>query len=184
MLGAPWLRIPSRFPGTRSHFTYPSPRLLKDIVKLPILAVENRERVREVWLGRHTNDQTRVGWTMDKKKFKAVMDNSKRWEYSFSIVEICSSFSDLVCFRFPMFVYPIHRKSGFIVLVSQWQDKHCLFTGLEQFRQLGPNANPISVTTFYTGEYQVLLAGFVCFNNSIVNFLFHGRTRCQGYCSC
>jgi ATP synthase F1 complex assembly factor 1 len=112
----------------RGMFTYPSPRLLKDIVKIPILAMENREKIEEVWMERHKEDDARFGKVLGEYKFEMMMRNAK---------------------QFPMFMFPVHRENGFIVLVSQFQDRHCLLTGVEAFQKLGQNAHPVCVVTFY-----------------------------------
>lgn len=120
----PSLPVPSR----RTLFTYPSPRLLKDIVKLPLLAMESTEKIETVWHERHFNDMARVGRIISQSKFDLLMSNSK---------------------QFPMFIFPVHRPSGYIVLVSQFQDRHCLLTGLEAYQKQGSSAHPICVLTFY-----------------------------------
>jgi hypothetical protein len=112
----------------RGLFTYPSPRLLKDIVKLPLIAMENTDKIEQIWHERHVNDDARFGQVLGEKKYELLMSNSK---------------------QFPMFMFPVHRDSGYIVLVSQFQDRHCLLTGLEAFQKLGANAHPICVVTFY-----------------------------------
>lgn len=116
--------VPKRF-----NFTYPSPKLLKDIVKLPLLATEPAEHIKDIWAVRHENDEARLCLTLDQKVFQQMTGNG---------------------INFPNFVIPVHRANGFSVLVSQWQGKkHCLFTGLENFQRNPQNAHPVAVLTFY-----------------------------------
>jgi len=113
----------------RNHFTYPSPKLLKDIVKLPLLAVETKETIAEIWQTRHENDGSRISATIDSETYKKLTNNGK---------------------AFANFIVPVHRENGYTILVSQWQgEKHCLFTGLEAFQKNPTNAHPVAVLTMY-----------------------------------
>lgn len=46
----------------------------------------------------------------------------------------------------PMFVLPVQREGGHFVLLSQVQDRHCLFTYLEDFKR-----NPATAQPYMTG---------------------------------
>jgi ATP synthase F1 complex assembly factor 1 len=109
-------------------FTYPSPRQLKDLVKIPLLAMETPHKITTVWRQRHDDDMARVGDVLPTTLYNTITSNSK---------------------QFPMFIFPVHRNNGFTVLVAQWQDKHCLFVGLEQFQKHDADAHPVVVLTFY-----------------------------------
>lgn len=103
--------------------------MLSDIMKVPVLATESREIIREIWDVRHKDDASRAATVLTKSKFDTLASNGKR-------------------FRF--FTYPVHRKTGVSVFVGQFQaPNHYLFAGLEGFREKGEGANPTLVVTFY-----------------------------------
>jgi len=113
----------------RLHFTYPSPRALSDIVKLPLLALEPREKIVQVWNERHLGDEARVSTILDSSTYDRLLANGS---------------------SFPRFIIPVYEHDhSFRMLVLEWQSRHCLLTGLEQFRQSGTSAFPVLVATFY-----------------------------------
>jgi ATP11 protein len=49
----------------------------------------------------------------------------------------------------PLMAWPIWQESGFAVYVSQWQDRSCLVTSLEEYQRGAMMANPHMVMTVY-----------------------------------
>ena len=49
----------------------------------------------------------------------------------------------------PNFIWPIRRDGGYFVMLSQFQDNHCLFTFLEDFKRNPGAADPWLVVSLY-----------------------------------
>eukprot|EP00472_Partenskyella_glossopodia_P008988 CAMPEP_0197528988 /NCGR_PEP_ID=MMETSP1318-20131121/26966_1 /TAXON_ID=552666 /ORGANISM="Partenskyella glossopodia, Strain RCC365" /LENGTH=201 /DNA_ID=CAMNT_0043084297 /DNA_START=21 /DNA_END=626 /DNA_ORIENTATION=- len=114
-------------------FTYPTPRKLDELVKVPLLLMEDADKISEIWDNYH-KDRPGVfaGVLKGKRKFEVLMQRGKK------------------C---PRFMYPIKSlgddKGGFFVLVSEFQGKHCLFTSYEDLVDKKDQAQPHLVVTFY-----------------------------------
>ena len=103
-------------------FSFPAPRTLDSIIKLPLLERESPARIREIWNEYHDSrlDSVATVWGVDE--MAAVRERRAR------------------C---PRFVIPVLKGDGkFFTLVSQWQDNFCIFTFLEDFRRDPSRAEP------------------------------------------
>ena len=109
-------------------FSYPAPRTLDEVVKLDLLASEDPERVQEIWKEYHDAREDAVGetWSVDEfAQFRAQAAGAA------------------------MFVFPVERDDGQFVMLSQVQEKHCLYTFLDEYKQDPLGASPWMSVTFY-----------------------------------
>lgn len=103
-------------------FSFPAPRTLDSIIKLPLLERETPARIREIWNEYHDARMDSVATTWSTDELAAVRERARR------------------C---PRFVVPVLKGEGkFFNLVSQWQDNFCIFTFLEDFRRDASRAEP------------------------------------------
>ena len=49
----------------------------------------------------------------------------------------------------PTFIWPVRRDGGYFVMLSQFQENHCLFTVLEDYKKNPATANPWLVVSLY-----------------------------------
>lgn len=67
--------------GSRTSFggfSYPGPRKLKDIVKLPLLNAHGAERVTEIWLEYHKHHASSIADVMNAEEFETLMQRTRR----------------------------------------------------------------------------------------------------------
>lgn len=116
----------------RTHFTFPIPRALNEVARVPFLKQESAVRIRELWLEQFKTRQDVVVGTMAHTEFEQFKANT------------------LAC---PMFLVPVMKtgeSNGYFNLVSQFQDgKHCLLTDLHTFSSNPSAASPMMVMTVY-----------------------------------
>ncbi|GAB5356178.1 hypothetical protein AAMO2058_000268700 [Amorphochlora amoebiformis] len=118
-------------PRRNLSFTYPSPRKLDDIVKLHIMAMEEPDKIVKVWTEFHDRKLgVASGVLRGRRKFEVLMQRAR---------------------KSPFFVYPLKSETpgNFSVLMAQFQGKHCLMTGLEDYVEKKEEASPHLVVTFY-----------------------------------
>lgn len=99
--------------GVGAGFSFPAPRRLDDIVKLGLFRPEPAERIEELWKQFHASKQFLVSdvWSLeDFARFQAAAKQKA------------------------LFIFPVPRGSGHFVVVSQVQEKHVLFTYLEDYK--------------------------------------------------
>lgn len=127
---------------SRRHlsFSYPGPRRLGDITKLPLLQQEEPEVIRQIWTEFHKGRNDTIGITLPKDKFQALMAKAKR------------------C---PIFILPVYRlpehntaetsvgEAGYFVLLSQFQSTHFLLTYLEDYKRNPTQAQPYMTVSTY-----------------------------------
>ncbi|CAM9661415.1 unnamed protein product, partial [Chrysoparadoxa australica] len=107
---------------TRSlSFSFPGPRSLAEITNLPKLQAEPREKIEQLWLEFHSQKVDTVAAVMPGKELKQLRDNASK------------------C---PMFVLPVWKEEGHMMLLSQFQDVHFLLTYLEDYKQNPASAQP------------------------------------------
>eukprot|EP01006_Ploeotia_vitrea_P047611 TRINITY_DN67144_c1_g1_i1.p1 TRINITY_DN67144_c1_g1~~TRINITY_DN67144_c1_g1_i1.p1 ORF type:complete len:276 (-),score=142.35 TRINITY_DN67144_c1_g1_i1:145-972(-) len=117
-------------------FSFPSPRKLEEIVKLDKLRREESNDIVAIWKARHAEQKGAIGRTISQQQFDLVMARSR---------------------ESPLFLFPVRRKAGengrdtdsFFVVITQFQDKMCLLTGLEEFRANPATAPPYAILNFY-----------------------------------
>ena len=111
-------------------FSYPAPRRLAEIVKLPLLRNEPAERVEEIWTEHHASMDNSIAdvWTADEfESFKKVSQEQ------------------------PMFVLPVRRDDGYFVQLVQTQFPVVLMTWVEEYK-LKPEAAPPYLTLNVFGD--------------------------------
>ncbi len=120
----------SRMVTTRSHFTFPIPKQLNEVARVPLLKQESPVKVRQLWLEQFRDRDDVVVGTMALREYEQFTANTKE------------------C---PMFLAPVSKgDAGFFNLVTQFQDgKHCLLTSVDAYRQNPAAAPPMMVITVY-----------------------------------
>lgn len=104
-------------------------RRLGDIVKLPLLQREPKERVAEIWAGHHQTRPDAIGRSLEAAHFELLQSRAA---------------------PAPMFIFPVHRSGGHFVLLSQFQQqRHFLLTYLEDYKRHGGHARPNLSLTFH-----------------------------------
>jgi hypothetical protein len=122
-----WNTTPSRAIG--GGFSYPAPRRRDEVVKIDLLKNESVERVKEIWLGYHAQKEFNISDMWTAEEFKEFQECRR------------SAGS--------LFIFPVPRDNGHFVVLSQVQEKHILFTYLEDFKRDPHNAQPYLAVTFY-----------------------------------
>ena len=115
----------------RSNFTFPIPRQLNEVARVPLLKQENAVKVRQLWLDQFKDRPDVVVGTMAKSEYTTFKANAS------------------AC---PMFLVPVMKPGGaaYFNLISQFQDgRHCLLTSLDAFRIDPATASPMMVSTIY-----------------------------------
>ena len=115
---------------TRSLFTFPIPKQLNEVARLPLLQQETAVKIRQLWLDQFKDRADVVVGTLARAEYETFRANA------------------IAC---PMFIVPVMKsEASYFNLVSQFQDgKHCLLTQLDAYRQNPSNASPAMVTTVY-----------------------------------
>jgi ATP11 protein len=109
-------------------FSYPGPRKLSDIVKLPLLNAHGASRVSEIWREYHKHHASAVADVLTAEEYGVLMQRAQR------------------C---PLFVLPVPRKGGYFTMITQFQGKHCLMTYLEDYKVNRENAVPYATFTLF-----------------------------------
>ena len=109
-------------------FSYPSPRTLQEITNLPLLEVEDSTSIKSIWETHHESQETCVSGTMTGKQYDTLFERLG---------------------ESPYFVLPVKRDDGHFILLSQAQEKHVLFTYLEDFKNNPVSALPYLAVTLY-----------------------------------
>lgn len=112
-----------------SGFTYPAPRVLDALVKLDLLQKETPEKVKEIWNTYHSEKEFNIAETWTSNDFEAFQEARKK--------------------AGGLFIFPVPREEGHFVVLSQVQEKHVLFTYLEDYKKDPHSAQPYLVLTFY-----------------------------------
>lgn len=115
----------------RTHFTFPIPKNLNEVARVPLLRQECAVKIRQLWLDQFNSRQDVVVGTMARHEYLSFTANT------------------IAC---PIFLVPLFKPGGsaYFNLVSQFQDgKHCLLTGLDAFRLDPTSAAPMMVSTIY-----------------------------------
>ncbi|KAF0852224.1 mitochondrial Complex V (CV) ATP synthase F1 complex assembly factor 1 (ATPAF1/Atp11) [Andalucia godoyi] len=116
-------------------FSYPGPRKLGDLVKLPLLERESPEKIRHIWREYHNDEERRTDGK--RPSFAEVLESSQ-----YSQLRLRSKQS-------PMFVFPVLKPKGYINLVTQFQDTFCLATSLEEYQKRRSFSFPHVTITFF-----------------------------------
>jgi ATP synthase mitochondrial F1 complex assembly factor 1 len=142
----------------RNHFTFPIPKQLNEVARVPLLKQESPVRIRELWLEQFKARNDVVVGTMAKAEFDQFKANA------------------IAC---PMFIVPVMKGTdgaSYFNLVSQFQDgKYCLLTDLEAFKQNPNNASPMMVLTVY--DELVADKGIALMRGDVINRLDISRNE-------
>eukprot|EP00474_Spongospora_subterranea_P011022 CRZ11480.1 hypothetical protein [Spongospora subterranea] len=105
-------------------------RKLADLLKLPLIDRSNvtPDETRRIWAEYHSSKPECLGKSIEPWRLEKIIKNSE---------------------NNPMFMFPVHRTSGFFSLVSQFQKNVCMLTTLEQFQHRRPDTVPMMTVTFY-----------------------------------
>jgi ATP synthase F1 complex assembly factor 1 len=114
----------------RFHFTFPIPKQLNEVARVPLLKQESPAKIRQLWLDQFKDRGDVVVGSMASKEYNTFKSNA------------------IAC---PMFIVPVMKnESSYFNLISQFQDgKHCLLTSLDTFRTNPSSASPMMVATVY-----------------------------------
>ena len=143
----------------RCNFTFPIPKQLNEVARVPLLKQESPVKIRQLWLDQFKSRPDVVVGTLAKPDFETLRANAT------------------AC---PMFLIPVMKdgQSSYFNLVSQFQDgKHCLFTSLDAFKANPGNAAPMFVATIY--DELVTEKGIALIRGDIVNRLDITRQEAQ-----
>eukprot|EP00850_Spirogloea_muscicola_P005940 SM000027S09721 [mRNA] locus=s27:891595:892665:- [translate_table: standard] len=105
----------------------PAPKSLDAIIKLEAVAGKTAEEIAAIWQDYHLG-RGHVSAVMAARLFATLADRATR------------------C---PLFVLPVRKERGFITMLLQAQMPHLLFTGLEDYKALGPQATPYMTVSHY-----------------------------------
>ncbi len=115
----------------RHHFTFPIPKELNEVARVPLLRQESPPRIRQLWLDQFKRRPDVIVGTLSESEYQIFKANAT------------------AC---PMFLINVSKGSdaAYFNLVSQFQDgKHCLMTSVDAFRVNQQNAAPMIVSTIY-----------------------------------
>lgn len=129
-------------------FSYPGPRKLSEIVKLPLLAKHSAARVRQIWSEYHTSHASALADTLNPDQFAHLIQRTAR------------------C---PHFVLPVPRGSGFFTLFVQFQGPHCFLTYLDDYKKDPNTAVPYLTLSFFDDFLHT--KGLVLMRADVVNVL-------------
>ncbi|MES1916364.1 MAG: hypothetical protein MHM6MM_008188 [Cercozoa sp. M6MM] len=140
MLGRSAVRAVRRRGGVAPRFARPNvrftnvvwdrPRVLSDVVKLPLLQRESGEKISEIWTEYHKDREADAGALLTGNEFREMRGR------------IDAS---------PMAVFPVFDKEGgnFNFLFAQWQENYCLLTSLEEYRAKQEEAAPLAIVYLF-----------------------------------
>lgn len=129
-------------------FTYPCPRKIREIVKLSLIERESPADIKRIWTEYHLNRPNNVATIITAHQYDLLLKRSR---------------------PSPIFIFPLKRKAGHFILVSQAQEKSNLFTYLEDFKKNPERATPYFVLTLFD-EFKVK-KGIVPVRGDIVDHL-------------
>ena len=113
----------------RAGFSFPAPRKLADVVKLPLLDREEPHRVASIWREHHAGRLDAVAEVWSPAEWAAIAERKRR------------------C---PRFLYPVHKPGGaYFTLYAEWQDSFCIFAFLDDYRRNPSAAEPYLSVALY-----------------------------------
>lgn len=118
--------------GTRDFqlpgWSYPTSKKLSEVVKVPLLAMEDNETIERIWKERHASADGACGTVFSEDQMRFVLSRTQR------------------C---PMFVFPVFRNNGHFVMLSQFDGLSCAFTFLDDYKKDPMTAMPWMATTMH-----------------------------------
>ena len=125
-------QVPSEPMSSLRGFSYPGPRKLKDIVKLPLLQRESSDKIKSIWSEFHESADSgnAIGTSIGGPEYHELMRRSR---------------------KAPFFIYPVFRDAtqNFFVLLSQFQDNSCIMTSLEEYQRSPEIASPWVILSMF-----------------------------------
>ncbi|GAB68309.1 hypothetical protein PCYB_131840, partial [Plasmodium cynomolgi strain B] len=104
-------------------------RALKNIVKLPLLEREDKQKIIHIWKERYQNDKYVVADHINIGKYEQIKNNCKNNSH---------------------FIIPQRNQNGYINFYSQFIDHKLLFiTALEEYNKLRENSTPYVTLHFF-----------------------------------
>ena len=82
----------------RGVFTYPCPRKLREVAQVSMLGREPTESIKSIWSDYYKDNLNIVSGSMTTAKFNFLLQKSK---------------------ESPFFIFPVFRKGGHFILLSQ-----------------------------------------------------------------
>ena len=82
----------------------------------------------KIWHTQHEETNSAVGEVFEDRDYNTIMHRSRQ----------CGTF-----------VWPVRRDQGYFVMISQFQENHCLFTFLEDYKKNPAMANPWLCVSLY-----------------------------------
>lgn len=140
-------------PNRELGFSFPAPRVLGEIAKVDLLRQEEPDAIREIWQKHHEGSENALATDIPAEDFRTIVARGR---------ERCAERAGRAASRgprvaltpdvpptSPFFVFPVHREGGFFTLLSQFQDKYCLFTYLDDYKANPATAQPYLTLTLY-----------------------------------
>lgn len=127
-----WRQSTRRLSLLNFAFTYPAPRSLDGVVKLPLLRSEEPQRIRQIWEEYHRDKPGVVVSSLDQQQFALLSSRAR---------------------KSPIFVFPLVRGTGYLMLLTQFPDQKntnvCLVTSLQEYKISPNNSPPWATHTMY-----------------------------------
>ncbi|VWU51874.1 ATP synthase mitochondrial F1 complex assembly factor 1, putative [Hepatocystis sp. ex Piliocolobus tephrosceles] len=133
----------------RFYFTLPCSRELKNIVKLPLLEKESKDKIISIWKERYENNKYVISDYINKCKYELIKNNCKNNAH---------------------FIIPSKNENGFINFYSQFIDTKLVFiTPLQSYYQYKHNSVPYITLNFFDDlkNKDIILTKLNIVNNTI-----------------
>lgn len=109
-------------------FTQPCPRHMREILKMTLIERETPDKIRDVWNTYHSARPNNVSCVLTGYQSNLLKNRIK---------------------ASPFFIFPIMRKGGHFLLVSQTLENSNMFTYLDDFKKSPETATPYFVLTLF-----------------------------------
>lgn len=136
--------------GKRFYFTLPCSRELKNVVKLPLLEKESKEKIINIWREKFKEENHVIADYMSTNKYESIKKNIQRNSH---------------------FIIPLKKQNGFLNFYSQFLDAKLVFiTPLENYKKSKTNSIPQVTLNFFDElkNKEIVLTKVHIINNSIL----------------
>mmetsp|Transcript_52409 Transcript_52409/g.59908 ORF Transcript_52409/g.59908 Transcript_52409/m.59908 type:complete len:197 (-) Transcript_52409:257-847(-) len=133
-------------PKAGFSWTYPCPRLLRELTKMSAIEREQPSTIKQIWTDYHKEKEQTISSFLEPSHYRKIVSRGR---------------------ASPMFVFPVWKPQGHYVMLMQAQNKSFLFTFLEDFKKNPLGATPYLVLTIFD-ELEVK-KGLVLVRGDIVN---------------
>lgn len=134
----------------RCYFTLPCSRELKNVVKLPLLEKESKEKIINIWREKFKEENHVIADYISTNKYESIKKNIKKNSH---------------------FIIPLKKQNGFLNFYSQFLDAKLLFiTPLEIYKKSKTNSIPHVTLNFFDElkNKEIILTKVHIINNSIL----------------